>query len=204
MLLSFLITLSIVARSQNFEGKMVLKITVKSKIPALSDEKLNSMLGSRQDYFIKGGKYKSQTDGKIIETQIYDPATNRLYSKRPNSDTLYWTDAAKNDDGVTRFEIKKDAETILGNHCDALILTTRSGITIYYYSSKYKMDRQKFAKHNFGNWAFLAAKTGALPLKSVIENSNFRVEMTAVEIKPGALSDAIFAIPPGSPQKKGL
>lgn len=109
------------ARSQNFEGKMVFRITVKSKIPGLADERLNKMLGSSQDYFIKGGKYKSQSNGQVITMQIYDPATNKIYNKHPNSDTLYWTDAAKNEDEVTGYEIKKNAETVLGNLCDALI-----------------------------------------------------------------------------------
>jgi hypothetical protein len=204
MVLFFLTTLSFVARSQNFEGKMVFRITVKSKIPGLPDERLSSMLGSSQDYYIKGGKYKSQTNGQMITMQIYDPATNRLYNKRPNSDTLYWMDAGKNDDEVTSFEIKKNAESILGNPCDALILTTRTGTTIYYYNNKYGFDKTKFAAHKFGNWSFLAAKAGALPLKTVIENKQFRMEMTAAEITPLTLTDAMFAIPSNTPLKMGM
>lgn len=131
MSLLFLTMLTFVARSQNFEGKMVSRITIKSKIPGLPDERLSNMLGLSQDYFIKGGKYKSLSNGQMITMQIYDPTTNKLYNKRPNSDTLYWMDAGENEDEVTSYEIKKNAETILGNLCDALILTTKTGTTIY-------------------------------------------------------------------------
>jgi len=201
MLLCFLTVLSFVAKSQNFEGKMVFRIAVKSKIPGLADERLSAMFGSSQDYFIKGGKYKSLSNGQIIAGQIYDPATNKIYNKRPGSDTLYWMDAGKNDDEVTGFEIKKNAETVLGNACDALILTTKTGTTIYYYNNKYKFDKTKYAAHKFGNWSFLAAKAGALPLKTVVENSRFKIVMTATEITPMILTEAMFAIPSNAPRK---
>jgi len=204
MLLLLLTTLTFTARSQNFEGKIVSRITVKSKIPGLPDERLNSMIGTSQDYYIKGGKYKSLTNGQVISMQIYDPATNKLYNKRPNSDTLYWMDAGKNDDEVVSFEIKKNAETVLGNACDAIICTTQKGTTIYYYSNKYRFDKTKYAAHKFGNWSFLAAKAGALPLKTVMENKQFRMEMTATEITPMPLTDAMFALPRNAPTKMGL
>ncbi|MDO6430891.1 hypothetical protein Q4E93_09840 [Flavitalea sp. BT771] len=204
MLLFLLTILSFGARSQNFEGKMVFQIIVKSKIPGLPDERLNKMLGSSQDYFIKGGKYKSLSNSQIIAMQIYDPTTNKLYSKHPNSDTLYWMDAGKNEDEVTDFEIKKNVETILGNPCDALVLTTKTGTTIYYYNDKYRLDKTKFVAHKFGNWSFLAVKTGALPLKTVIENKQFRMEMTAVEITSMALTDSMLAIPTNTPMKMGM
>jgi hypothetical protein len=204
MLVFLLTILSFGARNQNFEGKMVFRIMVKSKIPGLPDERLNNMLGSSQDYFIKGGRYKTLSNSQMIAMQVYDPTTNKLYNKRPNSDTLYWMDAGKNDDEVTAFEIKKNAETILGNPCDALILTTKTGTTIYYYNDKYRLDKTKFEAHKFGNWSFLAVKAGALPLKTVIENKQFRMEETAVEIKPMTLTDALFAIPTNAPIKMGM
>jgi len=204
MLLCLLTLLSSGVRSQHFEGKMVFKITVKSKIPGLSDERLNNMLGSSQDYFIKGGKYKSLFNGQMITMRIYDPTTHKIYNKHPNSDTLYWMDAGKNDDKVTGFEIKKNEETILGNPCDALVLTTKKGTTIYYYNNKYGLDKIKFVAHKFMNWSFLATKAGALPLKTTIENKQLRVEMTATEITPMTLTDAMFAIPANAPMKKGM
>jgi len=204
MLLLFLTTLTFAAKSQNFEGKMVFRITVKSKIPGLPDERLSNMIGSSQDYYIRGGKYKSFSNGQMIAMQIYDPTTNKLYNKRPNSDTLYWMDAGKNDDEVVGFEIKKNAGTVLGNPCDALILTTKKGTTIYYYNNKYRFDKAKYAAHKFGNWSFLADKAGALPLKTVMESQQFRMEMTATEITPMPLTDAMFALPPNAPVKMGM
>jgi len=58
---------------------------------------------------------------KINGELLVRPAPAAIH-KHPNSDTLYWIDAGKNEDEVTGYEIKKNAETILGNVCDALIL----------------------------------------------------------------------------------
>lgn len=47
--------------------------------------------------------------------QLYDYKTNRIYNKTPQSDALNWFDASANTDEVISFEIKKNAEKILGN-----------------------------------------------------------------------------------------
>lgn len=66
----------------------------------------------------------------MITMQLYEKQSNRIYNKRPNSDTLYWLDASISTNNVTRYEIKKNAETMLGYPCDAIVLTTRTGTMI--------------------------------------------------------------------------
>jgi hypothetical protein len=120
----------------------------------------------------------------------------------PASDTLFWLDAAVNDDAVVSSEIKEHAGTVLGNPCSVLIIKTKTGTFEFYYSNKYKLDAAKFGKHQYGNWAFFCSKSGAVPLKSVVDNKEFRMESTAVSIKPSALGDAVFAIDAKTPVKK--
>ena len=182
------------AYCQNFEGEMILKNSFTSKIPALTNERLEALIGTKQEYFIKDGDYKSLTNGGMITMQLYDKQSNRIYNKRPNSDTLYWLDASVNADEVTGYEIKKNAETVLGYPCDALILTTKTGTTTLYYSNKFKLDSLDYKKHQYGNWAFFTAKSGALPLKMIIENAQFRVESVATEIKPMKLETSFFKV----------
>ena len=189
------------AYCQNFEGEMILKYSFTSKTPALTSERLEALIGNKQEYFIKDGDYKSLLNGGMITMQLYDKQSNRIYNKRPNSDTLYWLDASVNADNVTGYEIKKNAATVLGYPCDALILTTKTGTTTLYYSNKFKLDSSDYKKHQYGNWAFFTAKSGALPLKTIIENAQFKIEMVVTEIKPMKLEDSFFKIGAGVPVK---
>jgi len=189
------------AYSQNFEGEMILKNTFTSKIPALTNERLEALIGNKQEYFIKDGDYKSLANGKIITMQLYDKQSNKIYNKRPNSDTLYWFNASVNTDNVTGYEIKKNAETVLGYPCDALILTTKSGTMTLYYSTKFKLDSSDYKNHQYGNWAFFTARSGALPLKTIIENAQFKMESVVTEIKPMKLETSFFRIEAGVPIK---
>ena len=41
----------------------------------------------------------------------------------------------------------------MGYDCDALIVRTETGETVYYYSKEIKIDPIKFREHQFGNWS---------------------------------------------------
>jgi hypothetical protein len=77
---------------QNFEGEVTYMNKFKSQIKNLSDEQLEKMIGSKENYFIKGGNYKSILNGQTLVMQLYDVKSNRLYNQKFNSDTLYWFD----------------------------------------------------------------------------------------------------------------
>jgi hypothetical protein len=190
------------AEGQNFQGEIVYANSYKSNIKTLTDEQLGQMIGTKQEYLIKGGSYRSYLNGVSVTMQQYDSKTNRMYNKTPKSDTLYWFDASINTDGVESFEIRKNAEVIIGNQCDAIIMKTKTGTTTVFYSSRYKVDRKIFEKHNYGNWAFVTSKVGALPLKTVIETLQFKMTSIAIEIKKMELGDDYFKIAPQTPLKK--
>jgi hypothetical protein len=188
--------------AQVFEGKVVYNNRLMSKIPNLSDEQMLMIIGSKQEYFIKGGSYKSLLNGRALAMQLYDFKTNRLYSQKVNVDTLYWFDASKNTDQVRSVEIKRNADIILGKKCDAIVFQTKLGTATYYYSQEYKIDSKVYTKHKFNNWDLYVEKTGALPLKSVVENAQFKMESTATEITPLKLDAAFFEIKKDAPLKQ--
>ena len=134
--------------------------------------------------------------------QQYDYKTNRIYNRTPKTDTLYWFDASTNTDEVTSYEIRKNAGKVLGNNCDAIIMKTRTCTTTIFYSPKYKVDSTLYTRHHYSNWTFYVSKTGALPLKTIIETGQFKMESTATEIKKLQLSDDYFKIDPSTPTEK--
>ena len=202
VLLATLVLSIAFAHGQSFEGEIVYSNHFTSKMQNFTDEQLAAIIGTKQEYLIKGGNYKSFLNGQSITMQLYDYKANRIYNRKPKSDTLYWFDASINTDEVVSFEIKKNAEQILGNNCDAIIMKTKTGTTTIYYTSKYKVDSRIYENHNYSNWAFYVGKTKSLPLKTVVETTSFKMESTATEIKPMELGDDYFKIDPKTPVKK--
>lgn len=183
--------------AQNFEGKISYKNIYKSKVPNIADQQWTSMLGSSQEYFIKNENYKSVGNGTLAQWQLYINSENKLYSKMSNSESAIWNDASVQGDEILKVEINKNILEILGQKCDEIIFTCKSGIQKYYYSSEQHIDAKQFENHKFGNWFDYLSKSNALPLKSVIDNAQFTLESIATEIKPMKLETTIFELPNG-------
>jgi hypothetical protein len=164
----------------------------------LKDAQLATMMGTTQDYDIKGADYKSVFNGSYIKMQLYNSKENRSYTLTAKSDSLYWEDYSKNNDVATKFEIQKAKETVMGVLCDVLIVYTPKSKTSYYYSSKYGVNPALFNKHEYGNWYYVISKTKALPLKTISENEQFTLISTAVNISPMKLEAKVFELPPDS------
>lgn len=201
LLLLLLITFSF-AYAQSFEGKVVYKNNYKSKIASVTNEQFNSMMGTTQEFFIKAGNYRSTANGTFFQWQLYSNKDNKLYSKMSNSQAVLWNDGSANTDEVIKAEVNKGVMNILGHQCDELILTCKSGVQKYYYSSRLKVDPKLFEKHKFGNWNEVMSRTSALPLRMIIDNPQFTLESSATEIVPMKLDDKLFELPADSKLEK--
>ena len=161
-----------------------------------------TMMGNTLNYYIKGGDYKSEMNGTMMQWQLYINADNKLYSKMSNSEAVLWNDGAVNADEVISTELHKAVIDILGYKCDELVLTCKSGVQKYYFTSKVPVDSKLYVNHQFGNWYTVLSKTNAIPLKMTIDNAQFYIESTATEIKPGKLDAAMFTLPAGAALQK--
>jgi len=180
---------------QTFEGKITYQITYKSKLPNLTDQQFGSMLGTIQEYIIRGGNYKSSVNGTLVQWQLYINADNKLYTKMSNSETIFWNDGNVNSDSVLKVEVNKGVTEILGYICDEVILTCKSGIQKYYFNTKLIVDISLYTNHLFGNWYDFLKIAKALPLKSVIENQQLILESVAIDVKTMKLEDKDFRLP---------
>lgn len=183
-------------RAQSFEGRILYRNSYQS-LGDISEKQLAAMLGTTTEYLIRRGDYKTISNGKKLQWQLYTCSENRLYCKTASSDTIFWFDGADADDEVIHAAVNRKVAKILGQDCDELVLTCRSGTRRYYYSSTYPIDARLFEKHRYDNWAEYTEKSRAVPLKIVIETADYRVESTAVEVKPMAIDDRTFTLFPG-------
>ncbi len=196
--------LSYAAFSQSFEGEIIYHNTYKSKLLNVDDERYSSMLGDTLDYFIKDGFYKSVRNGKMLQWQIYIPVENKLYTKMANKEEALWIDATTNPDQVKRAVFKKGAIKILGYTCDELILHCKSGTQKYYFNSNLGIDSNAFVNHKYGNWYSYVSKSNAVPLKIEIDNIQYTMTCTAIEVKPRKLDNSVFQLPAGLSTDKSL
>ena len=189
----FIFTVTVCA--QHFEGKIIYQNKYKSKIAAVSDEQLTGMMGSRQEYFIKGGNYKSVTDGTYLQWQIYVNRDNRLYNKFSNSDSILSNDGATAGEPVMEVLQRKDVTEILGYKCDELILKRKNQTSTYYFNQSMSVDATLYSKHLFGGWHEYLKLARALPLKGIIDTPQFTLTTTAIEVIPLKIEDKEFILP---------
>jgi hypothetical protein len=187
---------------QSFEGKITYANSYKSKNPKITDQQWASMMGSTQEYLIKGGDYKSIANGTLVQWQLYVNNVNKFYNKMSNSETAFWNDASVQGDEILNVEVNKNVTEVLGYKCDEVILTCKSGVQKYYYNSKLSVDTKLFTNHKFGNWFEYLSKSNSLPLKSVIETAQFTMESVASEINSMKLDAKTFELPEGIKTEK--
>ena len=199
LLLCLFVSLTVLG--QSFEGEVIYQSTYKSKNPTITDDRLTSMMGSTQDYFIKGAAYKSMVNGTLLEWQLYIPAENKLYTKMTNKSSAISSDAGINDDSVLSFVLNKEVTDILGYKCDEVILNSKSGTEKYYFNSKLSIDPKNFINHKLGNWYYYVSIAKAVPLKIEVENPQFNVVYIATGVKALKLEDSIFHMPFVGPSK---
>ncbi len=197
LVLTISVITAVTTFAQNFEGKIIYANTYKSKNPQMTDQQWASMMGSTQEYLIKGGNYKSIANGALVQWQLYINKDNKIYSKMSNSETAFWNDGSVQGDEVLKVELNKNVTEILGYKCDEVILTCKSGVQKYYFNAKLTVDTKLFANHKFGNWFDYLSKSNALPLKSIIETAYFNFESVATDVKTMKLDDKEFELPAG-------
>jgi len=187
---------------QSFEGKIVYKNTYKSKIPNVTDEQITTMMGSKQEYFIKNGDYKSILNGSYIQWQLYLNKENKLYNKTSDTEVITTVDASTITDEVLKSEINKGVTEILGYKCDELILTCKNSVQKYYFNAKLSVDPKLFANHKYGNWYDFLCKSNALPLKWIIDSKQLTMECVATEVKQIKLDNTVFQLPANTATKE--
>jgi len=197
LLLTFLIFAATTLHAQ-FEGEIIYKNKYESRLPAVSDDQLTAMLGTETQYYIKGGNYKTVTNGSVLQWQLYVNKDNKLYNKFAMSESLLWNDCSIDKDVPVKTEIKRKVVKILGYECDEIILKGEKVTQKHYFNSKLKIDAKAFAKNKIYSFDKYVELTHAIPLKSIVELEQFTLETEAVEVKPMKLDDKFFELPPNA------
>lgn len=184
---------------QNFEGKIIYSNTCISNIPEITSESLSSLMGSKQEYIIKEGNYKSITNGTFFDWQLYINTSGKFYTKATSSDTTYCVDDKKQakEDEVISVKLNKNVTKILEYNCDELIVKYDRKVQKYYFNSGIIINTEIFKNDKFQNWYGYLLRANVFPLKIITETFALTAESVATEIIPLKIEDKTFELPEG-------
>ncbi len=181
--------------AQPFEGKIIYKVEYLNSKTQQKDLKLEEDEGTTEEFFIRNGNYLSKSNGTNYEWKLYINATNLIYEKRRNNDTLYTKNASLNSDTIHKINAynsnsKNDTSKLM-----EVVLHCTSGTQYFYYDKKYQMDQSLFSQHRVNNLSAYLRKAGSVPLTEVFESHNITYEKIAISIEPQKLEANFFALP---------
>ena len=181
--------------SQSFEGQITYAVTYKTKQASTTDEQWGEMLGTQHNYFLKGGNYYALSNGTVFNWQRYISETNKYYYKLGVSSKVFRINGSINETPGIIVSHKPNAAEVMGHKCDELVFKTSKGSHTYYYSADFPVDPKLFTNHRYGDWAAYLEKSRALPLKEIVENNEFTMEIVATEIQQKPLDSETFKLP---------
>lgn len=155
-------------------------------------------LGDSLIYYMKGGDYRSDANGKWLKWQIYLNKDNKLYDQLPTSDTIFWEDGSVNKDSILNVKFIKNADIILGHKCDELVFECKGDTIKYLYSTAYQINSKLYQKQVYQNWYEYLRRANAMPLQMIISNKEMFETMTAIAVTEKKVPDSMFVLPQNS------
>ncbi len=187
--------------AQRFEGEITYQISFVSKVPGLSNDSLQSIMGrSESSYLISTDGYKTTylLDGKFMNSYTYENTTKRLYHETRQKEYLTWQDITKEELVDVPLEVQTAPTTeVLGKICYPVMNAgpNDSKVTTW-YSDEVRINYENYTDHHTGHWnKRLEATNGGIPLKTVTQHKYYTETREAVKIDKRRLTKEELALP---------
>ena len=191
---TFFIIISFILTScfgQEFEGEIVYQNSYKSKSETKS-EYLSQLFGNTHTYQIKNGNYKLDSNGTLLQWQIYIMQENKLFTKLAASEKIGIKDLIKEFNVVKDVKVNRKSTEILNHMCDEFIVRCENSTQKYYIDSSLNFNPEVFKTSTFNHRFSFLSKNKIFPLKMIIEDETSICESTEVELKAEKIDESIF------------
>jgi hypothetical protein len=169
-------TITMAAIGPWFSGRIVYRNSFATLAGQDITDKLSLVLGNENLYYISDDNYKAYTEKKQL-LQLYNGKSNQYQFFMNGKSSIM--DATVGAPGAVVKPLAEKA-TVAGYACQSLQIDTDGTTTVYYYSPKVRVDPERYAKHQMGDWyTYLKASNGSLPLKFVVTNRKQGFVMTS-------------------------
>lgn len=179
---------------KSFEGKVFYDFTMKDKSGEMPADMVKMMFGEKQVYTIKKNKYKAEFDGQMSMKQYY-LGGDSMFLQMLGVEGLMWNDVRENTDELKSVDIEENAAKVAGVKCNLMTVKSKDQTSQYYYSADYPIDPADYSNHEYGFWKLYVEKSGAVPLKMIVDDNEFYIEATATEIKSMEIDESEFDLP---------
>jgi hypothetical protein len=178
-----------------FQGSLVYRVTVTSKVDDLSDKDAQKVLatGDGMTMTVKNGNYKISTE--FADTYILKD-DHEEYIRFRKIDTIFYLDFDSDTDRVTGI-IKNNSIVSIGNYpCKQITIETNKVSRQYYYSTNLRTNPDDDRQNTLAQAAVYATETGgALRLWIRTEYPYATETDSCIRVEKKNVSDQVFRLP---------
>lgn len=178
-----------------FGGTITYQTHLTAKRAFIDEAALNALYGDTLQWTYHHGSYRWAYNGTGIRHVTYPAGSDREYTRRHGSDTLYTSAIAEESRTLDSLYVTGETRTILGRTCEVLVKQIRNTRHTYCIDPTLALDPAHFAGFHFG---FAAERHALLPgayLAYTYESPVFRIDREALAIEEHPVSAEHFALP---------
>ncbi|MEP7373195.1 MAG: energy transducer TonB [Chitinophagaceae bacterium] len=187
------------SQPKEFEGVIVYKVEVKSKMPGISDRTRRNVLalGDSMTTFIKQGNYRQHSGISDVYTIS---KMQKVFMRFTGIDTLFYLDYSFDTSKLLSVKRPDEQKLIKGFDCKALTVETTVGTYKYFYAPSLYLNPEREKNNTISRFDVFAKETSSVWLAQTGEFSSYNLSETCIGIEQKKIDDAVFELPP-LPQK---
>jgi len=195
-----LLSVAMAAQPKEFEGRIVYKTSIQSKVPGVESRIWHVILamGDNMTCYIKKGNYKQVTG---LSDNYFIPEKQKVFIKFKSIDTLYYMDYSS--DTATVISVVKTGmgKTISGYTCSSITIKTSGSERKVFYAPSLYINPEYDKNNTISQMNVLTRETSSIWLESASESQSYSMMHTCTQVIPETVSSSVFDLPP-LPQKK--
>jgi hypothetical protein len=192
--LALLFSVSPVIAQKNFEGMLVYKINVVSKVEGISNATWKKVLNSADQVtvLVKDGNFKQSSNKS--EAYVF-PGKGKSYHKFKGYDTLYYMDVSMDTSTLLSLTKNNDKKTIAGYSCNSITLQTSAATSTYFYSPSIYMNPALTQNYRLGKEDVFYKETSSLFLGLQQETPSYTYSQNCTLVEQKTIDASSFELP---------
>jgi hypothetical protein len=179
-----------------FEGKISYEYDFIIRDTTRKTQFFKTLYPTKSVLTFKDGNSIEEYEGGESIYDLYIVNQNKLYTRRNQSDTLYWFDCGNPGEEILSMKVHSNNENILGIKCDELSITYKNKTVTYWYNQDtLKINPDWFKRLTYTNRNITSKKLGAVCLKVKVEYPDYILMQTVNSISTEKINSNIFTVP---------
>lgn len=190
----FLLYLQLVAQQKEFEGTLVYRQDIKSKIEQMSDRALKNLVAFGNEVTIqtKNGNYRHTMPKCDF---YYISNKEKVFIKYKDIDTLFYLDYNSDSAILKKVSRSNETRTIAGQECKQITVETDQYTVKYFYAPALYLNPEHDKNNKLVRYDVFVKETSSVYLDYTEESKFYTITATCSKIQPGEVNDSVFNLP---------